>query len=133
MPKKASKKKGAAAAGGGGAAKKKYTNPVLAPGVTRFSRSMINKFRGAYKVKAKNGGKFPTPASTKKAAGPAPEKAGKFYSTETVTRPMKSNKGKKKPTKMKAGLTPVSSPPHCGTHSAGWGLARTAELRGCAG
>ena len=108
MPPKKGKKKGAAKAGGSGGAKaKKYTNPQIAKGVSRFSRSAVNKFRGAYQVKAKNGGKFPSPASPKKAPEPVVEQAGKFYSTEVTTRPMKSSKHKKNPQKVKAGCTPV--------------------------
>jgi hypothetical protein len=89
----------------------KRVNPSLAPGVTRFSRSAINKKKGAYKVKAANGGKWPSTPAKAKPAPADPAAAGRFYTTEDKPRPMKSTKANRNPTKLKAGLTPVRNPP----------------------
>jgi hypothetical protein len=57
-------------------------------------------------MKAKNGGKFPKGPAKKAAKVDAAAKPGYFYSTEDTPKPMKSSKGKKKPTKIKAVCVP---------------------------
>ena len=69
-------------------------------------RHVIYKRSGRWAIKAKHGGKFPKGPAKKPAVDPPAPKPGYFYSTEDTPTPMKSSKGKKKPTKIKAGCVP---------------------------
>ncbi len=69
-------------------------------------RHVIYKRSGRWAIKAKHGGKFPKGPAKKPAVAPPAPKPGFFYSTEDTPTPMKSSKGKKKPTKIKAGCVP---------------------------
>ena len=75
--------------------------PLTLGGPFVHSRYAIAKRNGAWAVKAKNGGKFPT-TKAKAKAEPEPAKAGRFYSTEDVKKPMASSKSKHRATKIKA-------------------------------
>lgn len=66
-------------------------------------RNVIYKRSGRWAIKEKNGKKFPKGPAKKAAPAAAAPKPGYFYSTEDTPTPMKSSKGKKKPTKIKAG------------------------------
>merc|ERR1712007_83794 len=97
-PKKAIAKKTAAPKK---AAAPKVANPLLAPGVNRYSKNALRRMKGVHKSKT---GKFPTHAAKKKAA--AKELTTRMYSTEDVSTPLNSRKNKQHACKVRASIKP---------------------------
>eukprot|EP00244_Chara_vulgaris_P006052 TRINITY_DN231_c0_g1_i2.p1 TRINITY_DN231_c0_g1~~TRINITY_DN231_c0_g1_i2.p1 ORF type:complete len:233 (+),score=63.21 TRINITY_DN231_c0_g1_i2:204-902(+) len=79
-------------------------NPELVKGVRKFSRSVMYGKRGLWAIKAKNGGSFPV--HDKKSVVEAPKKLPKFYPAEDVPKPLHKKSSAKKPTKLRASITP---------------------------
>jgi len=76
-------------------------NPLLAPGVNRYSKNALRRMKGVHKSKT---GKFPTTAAKKKAA--AQELTTRMYSTEDVSTPLNSRKNKQHACKVRASIKP---------------------------
>ena len=77
---------------------------AMAPTPLGVSRSKSYKKRGAWAIKKKNGGQFPTHAKQEKPA-PAAAKEPRMYPAEDVKAP-KQRRSTLKPTKLRASITP---------------------------
>jgi Ribosomal protein L6e len=77
---------------------------AMAPKPLGVSRSKSYKKRGAWAIKKKNGGQFPTHAKQEKPA-PAAAKEPRMYPAEDVKAP-KQRRSTLKPTKLRASFTP---------------------------
>ena len=78
------------AAAGAAAAGPKKRQEQLAHGIGRFSRAEMYHRRGIWKIKAKNGGKFPVHAKKAKPEAKA-TKSPRFYPADDVKKPRHRN------------------------------------------
>jgi large subunit ribosomal protein L6e len=81
-------------------------NPVLVPGIKKYSRSKMYHRRGLWAIKAKNGGKLPTHEPKPETAQPecaALEKVPKFYPTDDDVKKTRAKPKKSNPTTLRSG------------------------------
>jgi large subunit ribosomal protein L6e len=77
----------------------------VAHGINKLGRSKTYKRRGLFKVKEKNGGKWPVHAKAAKPAAAA-AKAPRFYPAEDAPRPLHKKSSKRGPAPLRASLVP---------------------------